>query len=385
MIASAVQVDTGYLQVAAFGSKEQPGLERALELKPGLIESLQRQEQVDGVSIRILSGALLNFKDSSRFVSVLAADFGKERQITVLHKKIVTGRFPRPVDGKVEAVLGDRLARALGMGIGDRFYLVSGQFDGSVGALVAELVGIVRTKQTHIDSSRVYISDAAGQELYGTNLPQSNRRFATSIALGVPNFRAAQDVAQLLRQEFPVPKPEAGVRPEESKIFSPVVLNWQDLNPGMMDLVKLSNRKMSIFTVFLVISISFGILNAVQMSIQERLREFGVLLALGVKPRGLLRLILLEVALVVIPAILIGIALASLLALYLEANPIELSGTSMGRVYENMGLPPRWKPMVSLAEQWQVAVEMIVPALVVAALAARRLARLNPIQSINVK
>ena len=383
MIASAVQVDSGFLEVAAYGSRERPGLERSLEIKPGLLEAL-RVSEVSGLSPRIRSGALLNVGDRSRFVSVLAADFEKERTLTTLHRTVITGRLPKRIATPAEALAGFRLARALDLKVGDPFFLVTGQLDGSVGALALRLSGIVRTKQTHLDASRIFLSDVAGRELFGTELSHPRRVFATSVAVGVPDFLAARRVAARLRERLPTPPAERNVRPEESRNFSPVVHEWQDLNPAMLELVNISNRKMSIFLVFFVISISFGVLNTVQMSIQERLREFGVLLAIGVKPRGLLRLILIETALLVVPAVVLGIAVSSLLAFYLEANPIQLTGTSMGRIYENMGLPPRWKPLVEFSEQWRMALSMSLPALLAGALAARRLFRLNPVETINV-
>ena len=384
MIASAVQVDSGFLEVAAYGAKDRPGLERALELKPGLVDSLLVDE-VSAISPRIRSGALLNFGNSSRFISVLAADFEKERHLTSLHQKVIEGRLPTRTAKPHEALIGFRLARATGMKVGDSFYIVTGQFDGSVGAIILRVSGIVRTNQAGLDSARVFLSDVAGRELFGTHLAELNRSYVTSLGVGVSDFLAARRVAMRLRELHPPPRAEKDVRPEESNNFSPVVLEWEDLNPALIDLVSISNRKMGIFLVFFVISISFGVLNAVQMSIQERLREFGVLLAIGVKPPGLLRLIVLETILLVVPAVALGILLATLLALYLQEHPISLVGTAMGNVYESMGLPPRWKPMVEVSEQWQVAASLIVPALLVGMLAARRLFRLNPVESINVQ
>ncbi len=387
MVSRAIHLDSGYAEVTAFGWKEKPGLERALEVTPQLLDSL-RVPGVTALSPRIRSGALLNTGDHTRFVSVLAADPEAEKNITTIHTLFTAGGPPADRPGLRGAAIGQGMARSLGLKVGSRFFLVTSQMDGSVGALELAVSGVYHARQSHLDTGRVQITLDAGQELFGTRLegPSESkpRRFYSSVALGIPDHVEARAVMQRLRSRLPSPKLEAGLRPEESQDFSPVALSYDDLNPDVREMVELGHLKMDIYLVFFVISISFGILNAIQMSIQERLREFGILLAIGTRPVALLRLIAYETALLVVPGVLVGMAGAVALSAYLHAHPVDLSGTTMGRMYETFGMVARFRPLLDFSEQWRIALGLILPALAAGLLAGRRLFRLNPTEVIGI-
>ena len=124
-IRQAVSLTTGFVQVAAFGWAENRPLQRALDVNSQLLEKIQVQG-VKMISPRIEAGALLSFKTNSRFVRVLAADPEKEREVTNLENTISNGRiFSSTVKQETkqpniyEMVAGERLARRLGLQIGD--------------------------------------------------------------------------------------------------------------------------------------------------------------------------------------------------------------------------------------------------------------------------
>lgn len=381
MITNSISLDSGFVEVAAYGWNEKKTLIRALEVSPKMEEEIKSAEGVRALSYRIRSGALLSFNNRTRFISVLSADPSSESKISTLHKYMIKGRMPADPNGIHEAVIGHRLARALKMNTGDTFYLVTSQFDGSTGAMPFQLSGIFDSKNSSLDSGRVFISLESGEELFGTNL--AGRKFYTSIALGMDDYLAAQKIKERLTEKFPVPLSEEGLKPEESDKFDPVALDWRELNPGIIELLKIASLKMDIFFAFFVISISFGVLNSVQMSIQERLRQFGIQLAIGTKTKDLFFLIFWEIFFLLVPAVVLGTFLAGLTGLYFNYNPIVLTG-AMGEIYESMGYIPRWRPIVSINDTIVILTGMVIPAFLVSLLSARRIFKLDPIKVINI-
>jgi ABC-type lipoprotein release transport system permease subunit len=89
----------------------------------------------------------------------------------------------------------------------------------------------------------------------------------------------------------------------------------------------------------LVIVVGFGILNTILMAVLERARELGVMLALGLRPAALFRVIYYESMLLAALGLVIGLALALPSILYLEAHPIPLTGQAAGAM-ELFGVEP---------------------------------------------
>jgi len=377
MISRILRIDSGLIEVAAYGWSEKPTLSRALESKPGFLQTLQ-QEGVEEVSPRIRGGALLTAGDSSRFISVLAANPEKEKQITTIHNLVKKGKLP--FDGKYRgAMIGNRLARSLALDIGSRFYLVTSQIDGSVGALELQLTGIYEAKDSRLDSSRVMITLEAGRELFGTRFQDTD--YYTSIALGIRDNLTAARVKNRLQQLYPPPQTEMAA--EKSEVYLPVILDWKGLNPGMVEMMRIATMKMDIFLVFFVVSIAFGVLNTVQMSIQERLREFGILIAIGTKRAELMKLMSWEILLLIVPGVATGVLFAVAFGIYFYENPIQLSG-ALAEIYEGMGFIPRYRPIVDMRELWFTFFSLVVPSFLLGLLAARRITKLDPVKVIGV-
>lgn len=386
MISKAVRMDSGLVEVAAYGWVDRPTLYRALETQPGFLQSL-RDFTGKSISPRIKGGALLNFGEKTRFVSILAADPPLEAKITTLHSSLVEGNIPLDLDpestGRVvgEAMIGDRLSRALGATIGSQFYLISSKFDGSLGAIEVRVTGIFKSGAPALDSGRVVIPMETGHRLFGTRM--DDREYYTDIAIQADNFLEASSLEDRLAEFYgPVSDPD-GLPPEDSSVFDPVVLGWNELNPGVLEMTVLASKKMDTFLLFFIVSISFGILNTIQMSIQERMREFGVLLAIGTGTGRLTWMLIYEVFFLVVPGVLLGILLASLLGTYWNAYPLDLSGTPLGDIYSSMGFAPRFKPIVNLSEMLKIGLSLIVPALAVGFFATGRVRKMNPVQIIQ--
>ncbi len=381
VIAHVVRINTGFLVAAAYGWQERPTLSRALEVTPDFLETLE-QETGKAISPRVQSGALLNVGDKTRFITVLAADPEREKEITTLHNLLLEGTLP--VDrGEIRgAIVGHLLARSLHLKPGDTFYLITSQMDGSLGAIKVRLTGIFQSNQSHLDSSWVQITDQAGEELFG-NRSKKGTRFYTSVAMNVENYKEAERLQSHLQSLFPPPVDESGLRPGESDIYDPVFLGWKELNPATKEMMTIAQQKMDIFLVFFVLSIAFGVLNTVQMSIQERIREFGVLMAIGTRQRDLIRMLLWEITFLLIPGVLLGVALAAGLATYFHSHPIELSG-ALAEVYRSMGALPRYRPIVEMDQLLLTASSLIVPSFLLTLISLRRIMRLDPVRVIKL-
>ena len=389
---NAVGLTKGFVQVAAYGWLQNPTIERALSVDQSLLRSL-RLRGVRAVSPRLEAMALAAHGDDSAFVSVFAADSALEEAITTFHAVPVEGMHLREssaLGGRTErgypiyrATLGRTLADNLQCAPGCTITLVTNQFDGSVGAITVVVVGIFRSMDGIIDATRINIPVEAGRELLGVPVQENGSFMATSLAIGIEDYLLAGEVYRELRVRFPPPegdRKDAG----HSREFGPVAHFWPELIPGLVQMMALDDVQNNVSWAFLILIMAFGVLGSAQMSIQERTRELGVLLALGMR-RGLLAwTTLLETGLILVPGMCAGALLGSGAASYLYTHPLTLSG-EMAAAYAAMGLQaPRIIAIVDVRELWVGLLSLFLPAAASVLLAARRLYTLEPARILSV-
>ena len=382
-------INSGYIQVAANGWSEEHSVERAMDITPDLLENIKSTEGVTGISPRIFGYALANHGSTSKFISVLAADFDKEKYITKMHEKIIGGSYPSSVT-KTEAVpekhpgaiIGYRLAENMHIQPGSEIFLIASQFDGSLGAVRIPVSGIFRAVENNLDSYRIIIPLETGQELFAPDDVLNGIQRYTSIAVGTRDHRSALDVIEKLHHLFPDPVLEDDVEPYETENYQPVVQDWEELNPGVVQFMMLDQIQGEMMLGFLILVMSFALLNNAQMSINERIRELGILLAVGTKPRTLQLLILAELVLVILPSFFTGTAAGIAYGYYLEAYPIYLTG-EYATAFEEMGFKPAIYSLVDAGELGIALASLIIPTFLFIFFATMRIFKLNPVRIIS--
>ena len=111
--------------------------------------------------------------------------------------------------------------------------------------------------------------------------------------------------------------------PEESYGFE--VLGWNELMPEIVQFIVMDDVGAYIFDFILFMVVAFGILNTIQMSVFERIREFGVMLAIGTRPGQLISMILCESFFITTIGIVLGCGAGAGISYYLNKNPIDYS------------------------------------------------------------
>ncbi len=114
------------------------------------------------------------------------------------------------------------------------------------------------------------------------------------------------------------------------------VSTWRDLLPMLNAYLKLSDGFIYVWYIVIFIAMGFGIVNTTLMAVFERMREFGLLKALGMKPLGIIRAVLTEVLLILLIGMFVGNVLAYLNVLVLSGNGIDLSALAAGAEYAGM-------------------------------------------------
>jgi ABC-type lipoprotein release transport system permease subunit len=161
------------------------------------------------------------------------------------------------------------------------------------------------------------------------------------------------------------------------------IMGWEDLMPDMVQLINIKQIQNSIFQFILYMIVAFGVMNTIQMSVYERIREFGIMLAIGTRPEQIRRIVLVESFFIAIFGIILGIALGGALSVYFNIHPIDYSRFS-NQVSSTFGMNVTTVPAkLELSNILSTSIIMLIVALLFTIAPARRASMLKPIEAIR--
>lgn len=277
MIANSVSLHTGHALVTSSDAKGLTGRWAALTTWP---------PQVRAVLPRQIAPAMLATESGGASVQLIAVLPQRETMASAIPARITDGHYLSVDSAAPEIVLGHTTAAALHVAPGGsvRFRLAEG------GEADARVVGVFRTGVERFDEGAAYMAITAFAALRPVHARGEVAVF----------FRRSPDPAEAAAVLAPL------LAPGEK------ATHWQNLLPELEQLTRLNVVSMAIVIILVVVIMAAGVSNAVLVSVLDRYRDFGILKALGTTPWEILRLIVLETALLALVAGALGLALGGL-------------------------------------------------------------------------
>lgn len=309
---------------------------------------------------RMFLQGLITSTSGSVSVQATAIDPAREVQVSDWHEKIVDGDFLSDDDGAI--VLGRILADSLQVELGDKVVvMVQGRED--VSSRLFRVRGLISTGSASADGFLAMITVPAGQALLET--PDAVHQL--SVHLDDPDDYPAQ--ADAIRAAMPA---------------SVEVLGWPEALPAIYEMIEMDANQSNAMMFIIGIIVAIGVLNTVLMSVMERVREFGVMLAVGTAPWKLVTMILLEGAILGVVSVALGIALGMLVSWPMITHGIDFSSL-MGDNMEISGISI--DTVVYAAVDWERLVIFSLSGVAMTMLAtiypALKAARLQPVESMR--
>lgn len=306
---------SGDLQVHRAGYFDDPTLTRSLDAGEQDWAALAALPGVEAAARRLTGFGLVSGDSASAGALILGIEPEHERATTTFSDRVVEGRPLAEGDAQA-ALLGRTLARNLGVGVGDTVAVLTQGYQNAMGADLYAVQGLLATGTPDVDRQMLVLPLPDAQFLFSMD-----GRF-TELVLRVRDFQGAEAAAARVREAL------GGGTYE--------VMPWRDLAPELQQLRALDDAGNLVFYLFLILLVGFEIFNTTTMSMMERVREFGVMLSLGMKPRQVSLLIGMELVLKVVLGLGLGLAITFVLVFVLKDNPIPL-GEEMARIYEEFG------------------------------------------------
>jgi ABC-type lipoprotein release transport system permease subunit len=250
---------------------------------------------------RVFLPSLISSGEQSLPISLVGIDPEKEALVTQVKRTKVEGDYlsstPDENCQDREIYISRGLADLLKVGLGDKVVLLAQAADGTLGNELLRVRGLFDSGSRTYDRSVAFASLACVRKIGAISGDHE-------VVVKLPSSDAVSRVRSALGSGL------AAVAPDLK------LTTWREAVPPLAGMVTFNEATLLLISLVLFGVTAFGVINTLLMSVFERTREFGVMLALGVTPTGVCAVILIEAALIGLIAAVIGTILGSALVTY---------------------------------------------------------------------
>ena len=349
---------TGHLQVVHPERVDSGRFEHLLNDVSARVEALRAHPQIRHASARVEAYALASVGERSFAAQVFGMDLAAEADMIRFFDTLQDGRVPAEAD---EVLIGTGLARNLGAELGDEIVLLGSGKHGGVAAMAVTVSGLFQTGIADLDRAVLIASLAAVQSAY-----YLEDEAHTIVALGDEPTQAGR----LARELGGVVGADALVR------------SWQDIMPEIEQAIELDRVSGDFMYGIIMLLVGFSIVNTFIMVVFERTREFGMLLALGLRPWSIIRMVQIEAFGLWLLGTLLGLLLAAPLLYYLATSGFSL-GAEIEEMAEQMYMPSRLYAAATPRALLTAPLVMLVATQLAALLPSLRLLKMQPVVALR--
>jgi len=262
-----------------------------------------------------------------------------------------------------KVVLGQKLARSLAAEVGTELVVFVQGADGSLGNELYYVTGILGNVADNIDRGAAIILKSDFDILFSTN------NLIHEIALNSKGKMEAEKIQKLI----------------SAKVTDIDVETWKELMPTIAVMTeKMSVFMLTMFSLIFTIAASLGVMNTLVMSTYDRMKEFGIIRAIGATPWLIIRQVSLEAIFLTFLASIIGTVIGLSIAIYLQVYGIDISGKG-NLAIGGIVFDPIWRASVSIKSVFLPIVLMMITSIVASIYPASIAARIKPVEAIHYK
>jgi ABC-type lipoprotein release transport system permease subunit len=323
-----------------------------------LLHGIQSHPDTKAASGRVILRGMIASATGSSGIQINGVMPEFEEQLTGLKKKLTQGEYFQT--GKTnEIIISERTLHKLKLNLNKKTILTFQDKEGNLASAAFRICGIYKTINTPYDELNAFIDIKDIDSLAGIG-GQLNE-----IAILLHTNDRMETLQHQLRQQHP---------DIETK-------NWMELSPELELTVSAGDQMVLIFMGIILLALAFGIINTMMMSILERTREIGMLMALGMNKLRIFAMILLETLFLILSGCPIGILLAILTIAITQKTGINLN--RYNEVYSSFGYDPSIYPTFRPDQFTLILVLILVTALLSSLFPARKALTLKPAESIK--
>ncbi len=307
MVDNAIAYQTAHIQIHSKAFLVNPELSAFMPNTIALLAELADKQNIQGVSLRQLADGMVSSAASARGVRINGVDWQNEAKVTRLADSLIAGDGFK---GRNPVIISTRSAEELNVRLGSKLVLTLSDIEGQVNGAAFRVTGLYRTPTSGFDEANVFVRKP---DLANLTLVKNSHE----IAIRLLNQQDITEVKSWLKSRL-----SDGI----------VVRDWREIQPLLAVMLGSINTSNMILLGIFMLAMGFGVVNIMLMSVFERTREFGMLMAIGMTKGKVFTLVLLE-------ALALGMT-GGMLGILLSLVVITVSGQlglSLGVMAEGLG------------------------------------------------
>ena len=360
MVDNSIRSDSGQISIYGKGHRLSKSLKDNIQDFEAVEAVLAQKKEIRSFITRIKHEGLVATARHSQGAVFIGTRLEDEQRHANLSKYLVEGEYSFGKRGR-GAIIGNELANKLKVKIGKKIIITAQNSQNELASLALRVKGIVKTGDMNIDKTGVMLDyDRLKGMLALTDQ-------ATQISVNLLDKKKVDTFAPALQEEL---------KDKNVEVFS-----WKKLFPlwDQMDDIMMAFNAISYGLVFVVASI--GIFGVILVSVLERVREFGIMLAIGSSFASIRKLIILESMLLGLFGLAVGMIVGGIWLAYLTVYGIDLSAYSEGLAL--WGVNTTMYATIKASYFFQAFVSVFFATFFAALWPIRILKKLHPIEAIN--
>jgi len=357
-IQKAIDQETSHLQMHHPDFLEDREIKFVIPEATGLARHIRETPEVKAVSARILINAMVSTAHGVRGLQITGVDPMAEVVTTTIPTQIVDGVFFS--DGRNEIVLSRTVAEKLNTGLRKKVVVTFQNVDNNITSAAFRVSGIFSSGSKMIDETRAYVRTTDILPLTG---------LAESSAHEIAILLHQADSTESLKARI------AGLAPNTE------VQTYREISPDLDLFDSQIQINMIIMTIIIMLALIFGIVNTMLMAVLERIRELGMLMAIGMTRIRVFLMIVWETVFVAMIGAPIGLILGYITMRLLRDTGIDLSMWSKG--LSQFGMSTMVYPSLNFKSYVFIAGAIMVTALIASVYPSLKAIRLRPVEALR--
>lgn len=363
LIQNIVAYRSGHLLITAKDYETTKTSHTYIASIPLIERSLKENHSIKSFTSRVNGQGMLSSSRGSANVLFKGVNPENERNTSRLSTRIVEGKFLQKGSEK-QMVIGRALAKLLKVQLGAKLVVLTQGVDGSIGNELFRLTGIFDT-ESDMDTSLVLILEEDARALLSLGVGTAHE-ISILLKEGVSLTQVYQQVS-------------ASLIGTDSKVY-----RWQEVQKHSASTIELNESVNRILMIIILLIAALGITNSILMSILERTREFGVMLAVGTTHKELVSMVVIETLLLCLTGVVLGNFLGISTTLYFGKHGFDLNWLTKSQVVFNGGLfDTICYPVVRVNNSLFITATILLVSLVIAFIPANQIARLRAVKALR--
>jgi ABC-type lipoprotein release transport system permease subunit len=371
MINHAARLGGGHVIVQHQDYLELPSLKKTVRAEPALLDAIRAEPEVRAVVPRVVGGVMLATSTNNVGAMIIGVDPRVEDQTTLgFVESLSAGEmFASPDDEGI--ILGKTLAENLDVTLGKKVVYTVTDKSGEIANGLARVSGILETGAVEVDANTALLPIGALRGVLGYEPDE-----VTMLAVFVDDHRVAEALAQRLGEQL-----------GEQLGEHAAVLPWFTASPDLAGFVTMKVTGTVIFEIIVTVLIAAGIFNTLFVSVMERMRELGILAAIGFSSRQLFGLVLWESLWLGLCGIAAGVLLTAWPYYYFSTTGFDTSammGDSGGAQISGVTMSQVLYVQLYPEHAVYIALAVVIATLAAGLYPAYRAGRVSPVEAIRI-